>query len=164
MMEETKAKPVADQPRWSKFLIPMALLALVILFGFLAYRVYGKPQTDSNLTGKALISQSELEEQAGVRVTLIAVTAAGGMVDFRFKVTDVEKAKKALQEGKLLPYLTVVGSNVSLKPAPETLQDMKLENGLVYYILYGNNGNLVKPGTPVSVIIGDWQLEPIIAK
>jgi hypothetical protein len=44
------------------------------------------------------------------------------------------------------------------------LQNAKLEDGLVYYILYSNTDNLVKPGTPVSVVIGDWQLEPIIAK
>jgi hypothetical protein len=163
-MEETEANPAADQPRWSKFLLPTALLALVILLGFLTYRVYLKPKTASLLPGKVQVSQSALEEQSGMRITLIAVTAAGGMVDFRFKVTDVEKAKKILQDGKLLPSLMVAGSNVSLKPAPETLQDLKLENGLVYYILYSNTGNLVKPGTPVSVLIGDWQLEPIIAK
>jgi hypothetical protein len=143
---------------------PTALLALVILFGFLTYRAYFKPETAALLPGKVLISQSELEAQSGIRVTLLAVTAAGGMVDFRFKVTDVEKAKKILQDDKLLPSLTVAGSNASLKPTPETLQDVKLENGLVYYILYSNDGNLVKPGTPVSVVIGDWQLEPIIAK
>jgi hypothetical protein len=163
-MEMSKPNHIASQPWWSKFLLPAALLALVILFGFLTYRVYLKPQTASALPGKVLISQSALEEKSGLHVTLLAVTAAGGMVDFRFKVTDVDKATKILQTDKLLPYLTVAGSKVSLKPTPETLQNAKLEGGQVYYILYGNTGNLVKPGTPVSVIIGDWQLEPIIAK
>jgi hypothetical protein len=163
-MEVSKTNQIASQPRWSKFLLPAALLALVILFGFLTYRIYIKPQPASALPGKALISQSTLEEKSGLRITLLAVTAAGGMVDFRFKVTDLEKATKTLQTDKLLPYLTVEGSKVSLKPTPETLQNAKLEDGLVYYILYSNTGNLVKPGTPVSVVIGDWQLEPIIAK
>jgi hypothetical protein len=163
-MEKTKANPGADQPGWRKYLVPAALLALVILFGFLTYRTYIKPETAVLLPGKVLISQDKLEEQSGMRVTLLAVTAAGGMVDFRFKVTDAEKAKKTLQDEKNIPSLMVAGSNVSLKPAPQTLQDAKLENGLVYYILYSNAGNLVKPGAPVSVVIGDWQLEPIIAK
>ena len=163
-MEETKANPSADQPGWSKWLLPGAVLVLVILFGFLTIRAYLKPQTASVLPGKVLISQDELEKQSGMRVTLVATTAVGGMVDFRFKVTDVDKAKKVLQADKQLPYLTVAGSNISLKPTPETLQNTQFENGVVYYILYPNSGNLVKPGSPVTVVIGDWQLEPIVAK
>jgi hypothetical protein len=153
-----------NMSHWNKFLIPTALLVVVILVGFFAYRSSAISPAASSLPEKTLISQSVLEEQAGLRVTLIAATAAGGMVDFRFKVMDVEKARKVLQDGKLLPRLTVAGSDISLTPAPETLQDLKLENGLVYYILYSNTGNLVKPGAPVSVVIGDWQLEPISAK
>jgi len=164
VMEEIKTNPVMDKPRWSKYLVLAAILVIVILVGFFAYRFSITPRAAPSPPGKKLISQSALEEKSGLRVTLIAVTAVGGMVDFRFKVMDVEKARKILQDGKLLPYLTVAGSNISLNPAPETLQDLKLENDLVYYILYSNTGNLVKPGTPVSVVIGDWQLEPIIAK
>jgi hypothetical protein len=163
-MEVSKPNPIEDKPWWSKFLIPTALVALLILFGFLTFRVYIKPPGVSALPGKVLISQNDLEEKTGLRVTLLAVTAAGGMVDFRFRVTDAEKATKIFQTDKLLPYLAVAGNKVHLDPTPETLQNAKLEDGLVYYILYSNTDNLVKPGTPVSVVIGDWQLEPIIAK
>ncbi len=163
-MEDTKTNPIYDYPRWISLLAPSALLVILILFGFLIFHVYVKPKTTSQLPSKVLISQYALEEQCGIRITLIAVTAAGGIVDFRFKVLDVGKAHKTLQGDKDLPYLVIPGSNVSLTPAPETLQDVKLENGLVYYILYSNTRNLVKPGTPVSVVIGDWILEPIFAK
>ena len=165
MVEDLKANTVADQSQLKKILLASVLVMVAVLIGTLIYRslvpLASSPQP---LQGKAIISQNDLEKQTGLRITLVAVTAAGGMVDFRFKVIDVEKARKTLQEGKLLPYLIVAGSNINLKPAPETLQDLKLENGLVYYILYSNTGNLVKPGTPVSVIIGDWQTEPINAK
>jgi hypothetical protein len=163
-MEDIKTRPALDKPNWNNILFPVALLMIVILVGFFINRFIAVPLTATNLPAKTLVSQSALEEQTGLRITLVAVTAAGGMVDFRFKVMDVEKARALLQDGKFLPYLTVLGSSISLKPAPEALQDLKFENGLVYYILYSNSGNLVKPGTPVTVVIGDWQLEPIIAK
>jgi hypothetical protein len=164
-MTDTPANFLADRHEARKRLVPAALLVLLVtLVSFLAYRGYAQSQSGSLWSGRVQISPSALEQQAGLRVTLVAVTAAGGMVDFRFKVVDAEKAVKTLQDGKILPHLTVAGTPTSLQPAPETLQDLKLENGQVYYILYSNTGNLVKPGTPVSVLIDDWQLEPIVAK
>jgi hypothetical protein len=163
-MENTNARTAADQPGWNKWIVPSAILVILILLGYGVYRAYYKSQTQMLLSGKTLVSQSTFEEQSGLQITLVAVTAAGGMVDIRFKVMDVEKAKKILQDEKKLPVLTTEGSNVSLKPAPETLQDVKLESGLIYYILYSNTGNLIKPGTPVSIVFGDLLLEPIIAK
>ncbi len=163
-MEKVKARPGSGWSRWPSFLVPLAVLVIVMVLGILAYRAFAKPQIPLLLAGKELVSPSVLEERAGFRVTLIAVTAAGGMVDLRFKITDVEKATKVLQDSKLVPYLVVAESNASLKPGPETLQGAKLENGIVYYILYGNTGDLVKPGTPVSVVVGDWVLEPMAAK
>jgi hypothetical protein len=75
-MEVSKPNPIEDKPWWSKFLIPTALVALLILFGFLTFRVYIKPPAVSALPGKVLISQNDLEEKTGLRVTLLAVTAA----------------------------------------------------------------------------------------
>jgi hypothetical protein len=163
-MEAINTNPIINKSRLRNYFVVSAILVIAILVGFSVFRSFASPQGVTHQPRDLIVSQNVLEEQSGLRITLLAVTAAGGMVDFRFKVVDVEKAKKVLQDGKLLPFLNIVGSSVSLKPAPETLQDIKLENGLVYYILYSNTGNQVKPGTSVSVVIGDWKLEPIIAK
>ena len=39
-----------------------------------------------------------------------------------------------------------------------------LREGLVYYMFYPNQENVIKPGTAVSVVIGDNRLEHVIAQ
>jgi hypothetical protein len=108
------------------------------------------------------ITDAELEEQYGIRVTLIAVTAAGGMVDLRIKVLDAEKANKLLGNHANMPTLLPDGSNRRLGTTGS--HRMKLFSGKTYYMLYGNALGVVKPGTPVSVAFGNLILPPIPAK
>jgi hypothetical protein len=105
----------------------------------------------------------ELEERYGIRVMLIGVTAAGGMVDFRFKVLDQDKARVLTQEHNLMPVLNVQNTDTRLA-MPSGMHSMTLQNGKVYYVLFGNSKGTVKPGTPISVAFGDMQLEPILAQ
>jgi len=163
-MEEMTANPEVDQPGWRKYLVPVVVLVIVILVGILAYATISR-QAAVVPPGTTPISQSTLEEQYGLRVNLIAVTAAGGMVDLRLKILDAAKARLLLQDTKVNPVLIVAGSGVTL-PAPEDsqAQDIKLENGGVLFFLFPNVRNVIKPGVPVTVKFGDVSLEPIPAK
>ena len=108
-----------------------------------------------------VVPASALEARYGIRVTLLAVTAAGGMVDFRFRVVDPGKARRLMEDGVQITLIPE-GSRVKLAaPKPHT---MDYQADQVYFILFGNAGGVVKSGTPVSVVVGDFQLEPIIAK
>ena len=40
----------------------------------------------------------ELEERYGIRITLIGITAGGGMIDFRYKVIDADKATNWIKD------------------------------------------------------------------
>ena len=106
----------------------------------------------------------ELEERFGIRVTLIGVTAAGGMVDFRFKVLDQNKARVLTQEHNLMPVLNVQNTDTRLAMPGGGMHSMTLQNGKVYYLLFGNSKGVVKPGTSVSVAFGEMQLAPILAQ
>ena len=106
----------------------------------------------------------ELEERFGIRVTLIGVTAAGGMVDFRFKVLDQDKARVLTQEHNLMPVLNVQNTDTRLAMPGGGMHSMTLQNGKVYYLLFGNSKGVVKPGTSVSVAFGEMQLAPILAQ
>lgn len=164
-METKNNRPILTHPLWRDIFQPVALIVLVISFGFLAYHTLAettalaqKPESNSPT------SSSAWEEETGLQVKMIAVTAKGGMVDFRFIVTDPVKAKNLLQNEKKLPILRAEGGTISLSPSADTLQNIDLQQGFVYYILYSNTGDSVKPGSLVSVTIGDLQLEPIKAK
>jgi hypothetical protein len=136
------------------------ILFLVMTSILLFYR-------SSNRPGSALVtntlSQSAFEARYGVRVSLIAVTAAGGMVDLRLKITDAEKAKFLLQDSKNFPALWV--NNITLTASKETRsQEIKLEDDGNLFILIPNAGNVVKSGASVTVLFGDMALEPISSR
>ena len=106
----------------------------------------------------------EIEERYGIRPTLIGVTAAGGLVDFRFKVLDAEKARILTKDHSLMPVLTVQNTGTRLALPGGGMHSMTFYNDKVYYILFGNPKGEVKPGTPIAVAFGDIQVGPILAQ
>ena len=111
------------------------------------------------------VSQNELEAQYGLRVNLVAVTAAGGLVDVRLKVVDGEKAKQLLKDATSYPALMVSGSDAILAvPEESKAQELKLENGGMIMLLFPNTGNAVKPGAKVAIQFGAMRLEPMVVK
>ena len=165
LMKAMTANAVTGNPRRNKYLIPATILAAVILIGFLVYRSQQKPGAAVISPELTTISQSVLEEKYGLRVNLVAVTAAGGLVDVRLKVVDAEKAKQLLKDAASYPALMVSGSDGSLTvPVESRAQEQKLENGGMIMLLFPNTRNAVKPGAQVAVLFGDIRLEPVVVK
>ena len=164
-MENTDpiADPQAERPRWIMYLIPVALL-LGLTLAFFAYRAWSASGTTSSPPGTQLISQAALEEQYGLRVHLIGVTAAGGLIDFRLQIMDAEKAQGLLEDTARTPSLWIEENDTTLVAVPEMLANLKLEDGELVFFLLPNARNAVKPGTPVTVQFGDLRIEPIPAQ
>jgi hypothetical protein len=164
-MEETTTAPSSLEKGWTSrgkyILLGMGIL-LVILAGFLAYGVW--TNQGSNPDGSDLVSASELEEQYGLRVRLIGVTAGGGMIDFRLKILEPEKARQFLQNPANLPISMVTESGTKVLAADSMEDDIKWEEGGVLFIMLPNSGGAIEPGTPVSVEFGNVQLEPVPAQ
>jgi hypothetical protein len=115
----------------------------------------------------AYLSNDQLEAQYGVRVTLIAVTAMGGIVDFRYKLVDPAKAAALLHDPENAPVLTAVDSGLTLSPTKMGSRhhgQMGMKKGTAPFTFYPNVRNAVKAGTPVSVAFGKIKVEPIVAQ
>jgi len=106
---------------------------------------------------------AQLEEKWGVRPGPIRLTGAGHFIDFRYRVTDAQKAEPVVsrknkaflldqESGKVLPVpVTKIG------PMRATGQQAKQDRD--YFVLFGNENNEVKKGDKVTVIIGDFKAE-----
>lgn len=165
-MYELTASPKPPQT-WSAILVRYALLAAILLalIGVLfAHRAWTARRPASTRAATEFISASPIEDRYGIRVTLVGVTAAGGLVNFRFKVLDAEKAKEIVQDPENMPMLIAEDSGTTLKAPGTVRHNITLETGRGYYILYINTQGAIKPGTPVSVVIGDLRLEHMIAQ
>lgn len=165
-MDESIANSRSTQTRTKRQVV--FGLAATILLGlvavFFAYRTWNTRQTATIEAAAGRISASELEERYGLRVRLIAVTAGGGMIDFRLKILDAEKARQFLQDPANLPRLIVAESGDALMGTEGLEDDISWEDGGILFILFSNSGGLIQPGTPVIVEFGSVQLEPILAQ
>jgi len=161
-MIDAKTKTVGRQFSSNKPLMAVIILVILLalgLYGYNAFRAFQAPQT-----GTVTITQSALEEDYGLRVQLVAVTAAGGLVDLRLQVADAEKAQALLSDSANLPALRV-GDDVILRTDDTTaLQDVQIEKGKSIFYLFPNSSNILKPGDPVNIVFGDLQVEAIQAK
>lgn len=105
-----------------------------------------------------------MEDRYGVRVMLVAVTAAGGLVDVRYKVLDPLKARQfGDKDLNTLPLLVPEGSDLAIR-APELQTPLAPEAGQMYYILYPNPRDGVKPGSTVTIRVDDLSVSYPVAK
>ena len=113
----------------------------------------------------------QLEEQWGVKVSGVRLTAAGYMLDFRYTIKDPEKAAPLVTR-KIKPFLVDSESGAELiVPTPPKVGALRSNsrNALpiadrCYFILFANPGGLVKQGNRVSVVIGDFRVDDLIVE
>jgi hypothetical protein len=109
---------------------------------------------------------SQIKNEQGVEIQSLQMTAGGYMMDFRFRVLDVEKAK-IFFDHRVKPYLHVEKSNAKL-PVPmaskvgafrSTDRGKNIKPNKNYYIVFGNPDAHVKRGEKVTMVVGDLRIE-----
>ncbi len=145
---------------------------LIVFFSILIviFPVYAE---DKKGSGEETMTSSDaekkkIEEQWGIQVKGIRLTAAGYMLDFRYHVTDSEKASAILnrqlnatlihQESKTVMHVP----RTRLGPMRQT--SVKPPEDRDYLMFFANQNGLVKPGDKVTVIIGDFKVEDLVVE
>ncbi len=149
---------IRSSSRRSPWLLIAAALALVVG----VWQAISFSLSPSSAQSVQQISAAQLETDYGVRVRLIGVTAAGGMLDVRFKILDPVKAGQIFRNQEMLPRL--IAGKAILETEPPDLDSLVLEEGGIVFMLFPNRGGVVQPGTPVTIAFGDLQLEPMPAQ
>lgn len=120
------------------------------------------------VSGTDLRPAAELSEKWGIEITMLSMTAAGHMVDFRFRVLDPEKAASLFApENK--PYLIdqasekVLAVPKSSKVGPLRTSEPPMQDR-IYWMFFGTVPGLVKTGSKVTVVIGDFRAEDLVVQ
>ncbi len=109
-----------------------------------------------------------LAEKWGVKLISLNLTAAGYMMDFRFRVLDANKALP-LFDYRIKPYIVVPRSGARL-PVPmaakvgafrPTNRGKNIKADKNYYMVFGNPDHHVKQGEKVNLVIGDFKADNI---
>jgi len=109
-----------------------------------------------------------MKRKWGVEVLYVRQTAAGYMLEFRYKVLDANKAK-ALFERQTKPLLTHAESGARLVvPTPAKTGALRNSNpplaGHTYWMFFANPGRLVQPGDHVNIDIGEFRVAGLVVQ
>ncbi len=115
-----------------------------------------------------LDNQAMIEDRWGVKILPIRLTANDYMIDFRFEVIDADKARPLIAKDAK-PNLIDETSGAKLS-VPDTgkLGSLRAKgkpiDNRTYFIIYSNPKGLVKKGSKVTVVIGDFKAENLVVE
>lgn len=106
------------------------------------------------------------EERWGIQVDGIKLSAAGYMLDFRYRVLDAEKASSVLNR-RVKPYLVVdaSGAKLMVPNTPKLGLLRQVASGAspdrTHFMLFANPGKAVQSGSKVTLVMGEMKVEDI---
>lgn len=162
MTTDTLPRPAAQRPaaaprRLRRLAIVCSIVLVVV--SVVAWRMWTAHPADIR-SGTQLSSTEELAAAYGIDVNLIAVTAAGGLIEFRYQVTDPDKADRIVHDPVLAPAFVVEDTGETLvMSSPPHHHGAEIRLGGTYFLLMANAHNAVRPGTLLTLIIGDIRVE-----
>ena len=110
----------------------------------------------------------DAESRLGIRMEGLRLSAAGYMLDFRYRVIDPARAAPLLDK-KVRPYLLDQESGAQLA-VPDTAKLGQLRttgrNKVIhddrdYFILFANPGRFVQAGSKMTLVMGDLRIDNI---
>ncbi len=120
-------------------------------------------------TSPAAVSLQSAEERLGIRVEALRWSADGYMLDFRYRVVDPEKARPILTRS-IKPYIIdeASGAKFLIPSAPKVgamrQTTLEPEAGRAYWLLFANPARYIKPGSLVTVVVGEERLEHLVVE
>jgi hypothetical protein len=109
-----------------------------------------------------------LEEKWGVKVVGVRLTANNYMLDFRYRVTDPDKAWLLLQK-KTERYLIQQATGKKFRVprtrlGPLRQSAVKPATDRDYIIIFANEGQAINAGDKVTVVMGDFKAEDLVVE
>jgi len=148
-----------DRRGWAAMLLASCLLASTV------------PAAEANTAGPAAADWHARQglyykRNWGVEVIGVKPVSSGYMLAFRYRVLDPDKAK-LLNDRNAKAYLIDEESGIRLAvPALENVGELRSGTAPQvdrnYFMIFGNPGKLVKPGSRVSVVVGNFRVDGLV--
>lgn len=113
---------------------------------------------------RPVVSAAALADRSGVKITYVAVTGGGGLVDLRFQVIDPDKANSLHDPARPPAVVDEVSGLVVHDLLMSHSHTGVFKAGVTYYFVFNNPGNWVRRGARVVVLLGDAQVEHVVVR
>jgi len=151
--------PVERGVNWRAVGVGLALLFLLALAGWMI-----ASQVAGNLTQRRQAEAiTAFEEETGIRVLRIVRTAGGGVIDFQYQVVDPDKAL-IVHDADKPPMMLDEKSNLIFANPFHDHADREVHTAVTYHELIMNGGGLLRPGSKVTLRVGDSVLEHLVVQ
>lgn len=150
----------------SMFVIICSFLAAIQVLGCAVHTPVPDERTlssEGSVNERSAGQNPSIEEQWGVRIIGARLTANSYMIDFRYKVIDAKKASP-LMDRNAKPYMIDEVNNAKVNAGDSSMGSLRsrgIEVNRSYFVLFGNPGGAIRPGSKVTVIIGDFKVEHV---
>ncbi len=141
-----------------RYVLPLFLLALAIALPIISSE-RGERSTETNVDDSAAI-----EALYGIRFKRVNLLANGGAVEFRFLVTDPDKANTYMHDPEYMPVLIAEDSGARVEPPDWAHGNLVFRAASGYPHMYSNPGGVIQPGRPITIEFGDLRLEHIMVE
>jgi len=111
------------------------------------------------------LSPAAFEEATGVEIIRVTVTASGGAIDVRYRVTDASQAS-AHAGGHIMTAVAVESESGDLLQTQFGMHSRAptYRDGHTYYELLVNAGGVVEEGDHVTVVHGQGRLSDVVVQ
>lgn len=112
---------------------------------------------------------SAAEARLGVRIRALRLSAAGYMLDLRYRVVDADKAAPILDR-TVRPYLLAAnGARLGVPVSPKVGQLRSTRRTAVhldrdYAMLFGNPGQYLKAGDRITLVVGEQRIDDLVVQ
>ena len=114
--------------------------------------------------GRTAVDKDGLAERSGVRLTQVAVTGGGGLIDLRFQVLDPNRAN-SLHDASTPPAVIDEKSGLVVRDLLMShAHTGKYTAGETYYLVFENPGNWIRRGANVTVLLGPAQVDHVVVR
>lgn len=106
-------------------------------------------------------------ERFGIEILGVRLTAAGYLIDVRYRVNDCDKAMEWMDR-RAKTYLVDESTGAKFyTPSPPKVGPLRQTSrqpraGRTYFMMFANPGGFIKSGAKVSVVVGDLKLEHLL--
>jgi hypothetical protein len=166
MLIEKKLPHSFNKLTLSKWMPYLAALGALLALGLLTFALSAAPRpAPLDSLSEVLPAQvAAMQNTWGIRITNVAITANGGLIDLRFQVINPDKALGVLDPGDFPVLIDDTTGKVLDKGGAHSGHAKSFKAGRTYYFLYQNNGSLLKTGSRITIQVGDVKLEHVIVR
>jgi hypothetical protein len=138
-----------------------ALLGVFVLGSALLWQQQHPRLPPADLMAAPMPVSAEIEARYGVRITMVAATAEGGLIDLRYTVIDPDKAALMTDSLESLPVIAAGNGTVLTQRGAAHRHGQNLKAGVTYFLLYTNTQNAVRAGDELLVKVGELHLDHV---